>query len=200
MPVYGFESQDDFNRARDVIRSVEGERVDLRRVKRGRYPIADDGGGGSARRYIITQTDSATSGNVAVYRYCGLTDINAKVAKGTSPLEATGDQVGINVQFMHGVTFTGQCVFVNSINGQRQIVNGWLNCFFRGACVDAIAAGDSGTVNLTYVDYLDDTQVAPVEALNTLDRALSVDQVVYVWYGTTLTGEGFYIQSAECPT
>lgn len=199
MTVYAFNSQDDFNRARDVIRTVEGQRVELTRTKRGRYPIAD-GGGSKAGRYIITQVDSSTSGNVAVYRYCGLTDIDAKAAKGTSPLEAVGDEVGLNVQFMHGVTFTGQCVFANSINGKRQIVNGWLNCFFIGSCVDAIDAGDRGTVNLTYTDYLDATQVAPVEALNTLDRALSVDQVVYVWYGTTITGEGFYIQSAECPT
>ena len=159
------------------------------------------GGGASSRPYIITETDgNVPAGNVAVYRYCGLTDLKAKAAKGTAPLEAIGNEVDVNVHFMHGVSFTGQCVFVQKVNGSKEIVNGWLNCFFRGACVDAIAAGDSGTVNLTYVDYLDDTQVAPVEALNTLDRALSVDQVVYVWYGTTLTGEGFYIQSAECPT
>lgn len=199
MPIYGFESQDDFNRARDVIRTVEGQRVDLTRTKRGRYP-ATGGGGNGARPYIITQTDGTVSeGNIAVYRYCGLTDLTAKVAQGTSPLEAVGDDVQLNVQFMHGVSFTGQCVLAQPINGGRQIVGGWLNCFFRGACVDGIDAGDSGTVNLTYVDYLDATQVAPVTALNTLDRALVAEQVVYVWYGTTLTGEGFYIQSAECP-
>ncbi len=167
---------------------------------RRRLITRPSGGSAGPRPYIITQTDgTAEEGNIAVYRYCGLTDLTAKVAQGTSPLEAVGDDVELNVQFMHGVSFTGQCVLAQPINGGRQIVGGWLNCFFRGACVDAIDVGDSGTVNLTYVDYLDATQVAPVTALNTLDRALVAEQVVYVWYGTTLTGEGFYIQSAECP-
>lgn len=200
MPIYGFESQDDFNRARDVIRTVEGQRVDLTRTKRARYPATGSGGGGS-RPYIITQTDGTVDeGNVAVYRYSGLIDLKAKAATGSSPFDVTGDDVELNVDCMHGVSFTGQMVLAQPINGSKQIVGGWVNHFFRGACVDAIAAGDTGTVNLSYVDYLDASQSAPIEALNTLDRGLSVGQIVYVWYGTTITGEGFYIQSAECPT
>lgn len=204
MPIYGFESQDDFNRARDVIRTVEGKRVDLTRTKRARYPGVGSGGSG-ARPYILTQTDgTAEEGNIAVYRYCGLTDLTAKLASPVTPFvpnglfTPTGDDVSLNVQLMSGVAFTGQIVMAQPVGSAKLIVGGWSNSFFRGESVEAINDAAEGLVDLQYVDYEGMSLTARVTARNSIGRGIESGMVVYVWYGSDSEGERFYIQSVEC--
>lgn len=164
------------------------------------------GGVAGPRPYIITQTDGTVSeGNIAVYRYCGLTDLTAKLASPVTPFlpnglfTPTGDDVSLNVQLMSGVAFTGQIVMAQPVGSAKLIVGGWSNSFFRGEAVDAINDAAEGLVDLQYVDYEGTSLAAPVTAVNAVGRGIEAGMVVYVWYGSDSEGERFYIQSVECP-
>ncbi len=166
MPIYGFESQDDFNRARDVIRTVEGKRVDLTRTKRARYPATGSGGGG-LRPYIITQTGGE---NLAYVRPNSA--FNCKPKQDAVDIIDTPDDIIVVGDFLSGAVFTGCHVMVQR-GATNYAIAGSMGEQFFAAAVDAIAADDDGDVEIQYLDALDAQQFLTVIAHNYTARGIA---------------------------
>ncbi len=143
MPIYGFESQDDFNRARDVIRTVEGQRVDLTRTKRARYPSVGSGGGG-ARPYVIT----ATSGQETISAFTRADVIvgakKARYENGVVEADPDADEQEIELFALGGVLFTGDVCFVSKTLGVDAWSGGTSAHTFMGKAVESMSAGEEG--------------------------------------------------------
>ncbi len=173
---------------------------------RRRLITRPSGGGGGAKPYIITTEASSAPGDaIAFYRTCGEPEIKGRSAKGDgSPftVDSDEDEIDLGVVAMGGVLFTGQVAMVSVVNGLKQIVGGWDKHLFRGTCSEAITDGDTGTVALGYVDYLDASRSADVTAWNTIGRNLEADSDVLVGFMSNGTGgESFVIIALlECPT
>lgn len=175
MPIYGFESQDDFNRARDVIRTVEGQRVDLTRTKRGRYPSAT-GGGSGLKPYIITVEDGADS--VAYTKY-GVNAFDAKPYQDALDVFPTENDITVDGFYLGGAVFSGCRVMVQRGKDNYAISGDMGDTFFAAATAD-IAAGDDGDVEIEYRDAFDAIRTVTVNAHNYTERGITSGTQVVV--------------------
>ena len=122
MPVYGFDSQADFNRAVKSIKASENARMDVT-PQRGRYPNAGaSGGGGSAvgrATSAITPADDSLVGTAFTFRRFIVDD------GATSPKklkEDDKDSDGVN-RYKHLSAGVDSLVFVTKINGEWTLIS-----------------------------------------------------------------------------
>lgn len=197
MPIYGFESQDDFNRARDVIRTVEGQRVDLTRTKRARYPAT--GGPPSSRACIITQLggDPATE-MVAIYGPHTPETVKAKPASGATDITPTDDDIDVVPAITNGVTFTGCLCYVAIVNGDNVMITAEAGTVFDGEAAEEILPDATGDVDITYIDHFGDTRTATVEVENDIGITATNGAAViveFIW-----GSQRFRISEVLCPS
>lgn len=164
MAVYGFNSQEDFDTARQVIRANLASITDRRVTQRGRFPLSDNQPK-SPTAYIITQ-QTGSNENLAIYGPTTPLTVTCKKADGATDATATDSDVLIKPSVTCGVTFTGCMCWAFRVGTDRHMSSAESGHVFNGTATEAISPGTSGTVSLSYVDHFGANQTADVTAIN----------------------------------
>lgn len=164
MAVYGFNSQEDFDTARQVIRANLASITDRRVVQRGRFPLSDNQPK-SPTAYIITQ-QTGSNENLAIYGPGTPATVTCKKADGATDATATDSDVLVKPSVTCGVTFTGCMCWAFRVGTDRHMSSAEAGDTFDATASEDFDVDAVGNVSLQYIDHFGNTRYATVEAEN----------------------------------